>query len=50
MQAWFCTGELMKQIEKSYQRKMEEGSYDTDTKKVHYASQQGHLIVESLVL
>ena len=31
-QAWFCTDELMKQIGKSYQRKMEEGSYDSDTK------------------
>ena len=29
-QAWFCTGELMKQTGKSYQRMMEEGSYDTD--------------------
>ena len=32
-QAWFCTGELMKQIGKSYQRKMEEVSYDSDIKK-----------------
>ena len=36
-QVWFCTGELMKQTGKSYQRMMEEGSYDTDIKKVHYA-------------
>ena len=32
-QAWFCSGELMKQIGKTYQRKVEEGSYDSDTKK-----------------
>ena len=36
-QAWFCTGELMKQTGKSYQRMMEEGFYDTDIKKVRYA-------------
>ena len=32
-QAWFCTGELMKQIGRNYARKMEEGCYDTDIKK-----------------